>query len=165
MNKKSNDIFLEKLISVNRVSKTVKGGRVFGFTALTVVGNTNGKIGIGYSKSKEVPVAIQKSINKAKKSLINILTKNSTIQHEVIGYHTGSKVFIKPACKGTGIIAGGAMRAMFEVLGIRDVLAKIYGSSNPINVVYATMNALHKIRSISFVASKRGKFIKEIFSI
>ncbi|BAC24706.1 rpsE [Wigglesworthia glossinidia endosymbiont of Glossina brevipalpis] len=152
----------EKLISVNRVSKTVKGGRIFSFTALTVVGDCQGKIGFGYGKSKEVPLAIQKAMDKARKNMIIIPIVCKTLQHEINGYHTGSRVFMKPASEGTGIIAGGAMRAVLEVAGVHNVLAKVYGSTNPINVVRATVNALKKMRFPMHIAEKRGKSIDDI---
>ncbi|VFP86159.1 30S ribosomal protein S5 [Buchnera aphidicola (Cinara pseudotaxifoliae)] len=152
----------EKLIIVNRVSKTVKGGRIFSFTALTVVGNGKGKIGVGYGKAREVPSAIQKSMEKAKKNMIVIPLNQNTIQHSVYGSHTGSKIFMKPASDGTGIIAGGAMRAVLEVIGIQNILAKIYGSTNPINVVKATINGLKKIRSPEMITKKLGKSIINI---
>lgn len=152
----------EKLITVNRVSKTVKGGRIFSFTALTVVGNNNGKVGFGYGKAREVPFAIQKSMEKARRSMVNISLINGTLQYPIKGRHTGSNVYMKPALKGTGIIAGGAMRAILEVAGIRNILAKTYGSTNPMNVVRATMNALINMQSPEFIAAKRGKSIEEI---
>ena len=124
----------EKLIAVNRVSKTVKGGRIFSFTALTVVGDGNGRVGFGYGKAREVPAAIQKAMEKARRNMINVALNNGTLQHPVKGVHTGSRVFMQPASEGTGIIAGGAMRAVLEVAGVRNVLAKAYGSTNPINV-------------------------------
>ncbi len=165
MNKINNNEFNEKLIYVNRVSKTVKGGRVFSFTALTVVGNGNGKVGYGYGKAREVPLAIQKSIDKSKKNMINIfLNKNGTIRYEIKGFYTSTIVFIKPACEGTGIIAGKSMKSIFEVAGIKNILSKSYGSSNPINVVKATMSALSSIESPLYIANKRGKFLREIFS-
>lgn len=159
---KQNSELQEKLISVNRVSKTVKGGRIFSFTALTVVGDGHGKIGFGYGKAREVPSAIQKSIEKARRNLINIRLNNFTLQYPIQGIHTGSKVFMKPASEGTGIIAGGAMRAVLEVAGIHNVLAKSYGSTNPINVVRATLNALENMQSPETIAEKRNKSIKEI---
>ncbi|ABJ90778.1 30S ribosomal protein S5 [Buchnera aphidicola] len=149
----------EKLISVNRVSKTVKGGRIFSFTALTVVGNNQGKVGFGYGKAREVPSAIQKAMEKARKNMIIIPLFKNTIQHSVTGLHTGSFIFMKPASEGTGIIAGGAMRSVLEVAGIQNILAKIYGSTNPINVVRATLNGLKKIRSPEMISKKRGKII------
>ncbi|WP_425333446.1 30S ribosomal protein S5 [Buchnera aphidicola] len=155
--KKYKKDFQEKLISVNRVSKTVKGGRVFSFTALTVVGNGNGKVGFGYGKAKEVPFAIQKAMEKARKNMITFDLINKTLQHEVTESYTGSKIFMKPASDGTGIIAGGAMRAVLEVSGISNVLAKTYGSTNPINVVKATINALSKMKSLKTILKKRNK--------
>ncbi|CAL4323483.1 30S ribosomal protein S5 [Buchnera aphidicola] len=152
----------EKLITVNRVSKTVKGGRIFSFTALTVVGNQNGKLGFGYGKAREVPFAIQKAMDQARRNMIIIEIVRGTLQHAVVGIHTSSRVFMKPAAKGTGIIAGGAMRAVLEVLGIHDVLAKTYGSTNPINVVRATINGLKKMKSPEIIAAKRNKLISEI---
>ncbi|CUR53304.1 30S ribosomal protein S5 [Buchnera aphidicola] len=152
----------EKLISVNRVSKTVKGGRIFSFTALTVVGNGEGKVGFGYGKAREVPSAIQKSMEKARRSMIFIPLFKHTLYHKVYGGHTGSLIFMKPASEGTGIIAGGAMRLVLEVVGIHNVLAKTYGSTNPINVVRATIEGLKKIRSPEMIAKKRGKTINEI---
>ncbi|QJC34926.1 30S ribosomal protein S5 [Enterobacteriaceae endosymbiont of Donacia piscatrix] len=161
-NKNQNNELKEKLITVNRVSKTVKGGRIFSFTALTVVGNGKGRIGFGYGKAKEVPSAIQKAMEKAKKNMINIFIKNNTIQYPINGYHTGSFVFIQPASEGTGIIAGGAMRAVLEVVGIYNVLAKAYGSTNPINIVKATIKGLSNIHSLKMIAAKRNKTIEEI---
>ncbi len=156
--------FYEKLIYVNRVSKTVKGGRIFSFTALTVVGDRLGKVGYGYGKAREVPLAIQKAIDKSRKNMILIiLNKRNTLRYEVKGKYISTNVFIKPASKGTGIIAGKSMRAIFEAIGIKDVLAKLYGSSNPLNVVKATLNALCSIESPLNIAKKRGKFLKEIF--
>ncbi|VFP81943.1 30S ribosomal protein S5 [Candidatus Erwinia haradaeae] len=152
----------EKLISVNRVSKTVKGGRIFSFTALTVVGDGNGRMGFGYGKAREVPAAIQKAMEKARRNMIVIALNNGTLQHAVKGVHTGSHIFMKPASEGTGIIAGGAMRAVLEVAGVHNVLAKTYGSTNPINVVRATLDGLIKMKSPEVVASKRGKSIVDI---
>lgn len=160
---KKNSIDLkEKLITVNRVSKTVKGGRVFSFTALTVVGNSKGKVGFGYGKAREVPAAIQKAMEQARRNMINIKIKNGTLQHAVKGVHTSSIIFMKPASEGTGIIAGGAMRAVLEVVGIHNVLAKTYGSTNPINVVRATMNGLKNMKSPENIAAKRNKTVFEI---
>jgi len=147
----------EKLVAVNRVSKTVKGGRVFSFTALTVVGNGSGKVGFGYGKAREVPMAIQKSMDKARKNMISVVLNNGTLHHSITGEHTGSSIFMKPASNGTGIIAGGAMRAVLEVLGIHNVLAKTYGSTNPINVIRATMDGLSKMRTPEKIAQKRNK--------
>ncbi len=137
----------EKLIAVNRVSKTVKGGRIFSFTALTVVGDGNGRVGFGYGKAREVPAAIQKAMEKARRNMINVALNHGTLQRPVKGTHTGSRVFMQPASEGTGIIAGGAMRAVLEVAGVRNVLAKAYGSTNPINVVRATIDGLENMKS------------------
>lgn len=152
----------EKLIAVNRVSKTVKGGRIFSFTALTVVGDGNGRVGFGYGKAREVPAAIQKAMEKARRNMINVALNHGTLQHPVKGTNTGSRVFMQPASEGTGIIAGGAMRAVLEVAGVRNVLAKAYGSTNPINVVRATIDGLENMKSPDMVAAKRGKSVEEI---
>ena len=152
----------EKLIAVNRVSKTVKGGRIFSFAALTVVGDGNGRVGFGYGKAREVPAAIQKAMEKACRNMVNVAITDGTLQHPVKGTHTGSRVFMQPASEGTGIIAGGAMRAVLEVAGVRNVLSKAYGSTNPINVVRATIDALANMKSPEMVAAKRGKTIDEI---
>lgn len=152
----------EKLIVVNRVAKTVKGGRIFSFSALTVVGNGNGRVGFGYGKAREVPSAIQKAMEKARRNMKNVALNNDTLYHPVKGAHTGSRVFIQPAHEGTGIIASGAMRAVLEVAGVHNVLAKTYGSTNPINVVRATLDALSSMQSPEMVAAKRGKSIREI---
>ena len=152
----------EKLIAVNRVSKTVKGGRIFSFTALTVVGDGNGRIGFGYGKAREVPAAIQKSMEKARRNMFTIALNEGTLHHSVKGRHTGSKVYMQPASEGTGIIAGGAMRAVLEVVGVRNVLAKAYGSTNPINVVRATILGLTSVKSPEMVAAKRGLTVESI---
>lgn len=152
----------EKLIAVNRVAKTVKGGRIFSFTALTVVGDGNGRVGFGYGKAREVPATIQKAMEKARRNMKNIALNNGTLYHPVTGVYTGSCVFMQPAYQGTGIIAGGAMRAVLEVAGIHNVLAKTYGSTNPINIVRATLYALNNMKSPEMVAAKRGKTVKEI---
>ena len=153
----------EKLVAVNRVAKVVKGGKIFSFTALTVVGDGNGRVGFGYAKAGEVPAAIQKSIEQARRNVKNnIALKNGTLYHSVKGWHSGSLVYMQPAAEGTGIIAGGAMRAVLEVAGVRNVLAKAYGSTNPINVVRATVAALVSMRSPETVAAKRGLSVKEI---
>lgn len=152
----------EKLIAVNRVSKTVKGGRIFSFTALTVVGDGNGRIGFGYGKAREVPAAIQKSMEKARRNMFTIALNEGTLHHSVKGRHTGSKVYMQPASEGTGIIAGGAMRAVLEVVGVRNVLAKAYGSTNPINVVRATILGLTSVKSPEMVAAKRGLTVEAI---
>ncbi|MCV2528263.1 MAG: 30S ribosomal protein S5 [Candidatus Lightella neohaematopini] len=147
----------EKLVTINRVSKTVKGGRIFSFTALTVVGNGNGKVGYGYGKAKEVPLAIQKSVEKARRNMINIKLHNKTLYYTLKTKYTSSLVFMKPANDGTGIIAGGAMRAVLEVAGLHNVLAKIYGSTNPMNVIRATIKALKNMKSPNFIYNKRKK--------
>ena len=152
----------EKLIAVNRVSKTVKGGRIFSFTALTVVGDGNGRVGFGYGKAREVPAAIQKSMEKARRNMFTIALNEGTLHHSVKGRHTGSKVYMQPASEGTGIIAGGAMRAVLEVVGVRNVLAKAYGSTNPINVVRATILGLTSVKSPEMVAAKRGLTVEAI---
>jgi small subunit ribosomal protein S5 len=156
------DEFIEKLVAVNRVAKVVKGGRQFGFTALTVVGDGNGRVGFGYGKAREVPVAIQKAMQQARKNLVNVPLRNSTLHFAVVGKHGTSKVYMQPAADGTGVIAGGSMRAVFECAGVRNVLAKSYGSRNPINVVRATMDALASVRSPEMIAAKRGKNVAEL---
>jgi small subunit ribosomal protein S5 len=161
---KNNDDLIEKLVAVNRVAKVVKGGRQFSFSAITVVGNGNGKIGMGYGKAKEVPLAIQKAMQSARKNLHSVALKKETIYYETTGKHGASKVFMRPAADGTGIIAGGAMRAVFECVGVRNVLAKSFGSRNPINLVKATINALDGIRSPERVAKMRGIPPSKIFN-
>jgi small subunit ribosomal protein S5 len=153
---------VEKLVSVNRVAKVVKGGRVFGFTALTVVGDGNGSVGFGYGKAKELPIAIQKAMQSAKKEMKKISLNKNTIYYPIKGRHGASKVYMQPAPDGTGIIAGGAMRAVFECVGVSNVTAKSFGSSNPINIVRATMNALENIKSPEHMAKKRGKQVNQI---
>ncbi len=159
---KEGDGLREKMISVNRVTKVVKGGRILGFAALTVVGDGDGRIGMGKGKSKEVPVAVQKAMEQARRKLVKIPLKNGTLHHEVIGKHGGTKVFMQPAADGNGIKAGGAMRAVFEVMGITNISAKCHGSTNPYNVVRATLDGLAQISRPSEVAAKRGKSIEEI---
>ena len=161
---KQMDDLIEKLVAVNRVAKVVKGGRQFGFTAITVVGNGQGKIGMGYGKAKEVPLAIQKAMQAARKNLHQVALNKETIYYEVNGKHGASKVYMQPAADGTGIIAGGAMRAVFECVGIRNILAKSYGSRNPINLVRATINALDSMRSPRRVAKRRGIPVQKIFT-
>lgn len=158
------DDFLEKLVTVNRVAKVVKGGRQFGFTALTVVGDGQGKVGFGYGKAREVPIAIQKAMQAARKNMIKVNLTNQTLQYARKGRHGATYVYMQPASEGTGIIAGGAMRAVFECAGVRNVLAKSYGSRNPINVVRATLGALSNIHSPKAIAAKRGKKVKEILA-
>jgi len=160
----SGDDLLEKLVTVNRVAKVVKGGRQFGFTALTVVGDGDGRVGFGYGKAREVPIAIQKAMQAARKNLQSVSLKGDTLQYQMNGRHGATRVFMQPASDGTGIIAGGAMRAVFECAGVRNVLAKSYGSRNPINVVRATIDALTNMHSPEFVAAKRGKSVEEILS-
>lgn len=152
----------EKLIAVNRVSKVVKGGRIFSFTALTVVGDGNGRVGFGYGKAREVPAAIQKAMEKARRNISEIQLKGNTLQHPIKGRHSGSKVYMQPASEGTGIIAGGAMRAVLEVVGVQNVLSKAYGSTNPINVVRATLDALENMNSPQQIAAKRGLSVNEL---
>ncbi|MDH3419360.1 MAG: 30S ribosomal protein S5 [Gammaproteobacteria bacterium] len=152
----------EKLVAVNRVAKVVKGGRQFGFTALTVVGDGDGRVGYGYGKARELPLAIQKAMQAARKNLRSLNLKNETLQYQINGRHGATRVFMQPASEGTGIIAGGAMRAVFECAGVRNVLAKSYGSRNPINVVRATVEALVDMRSPEQIATKRGKTVEEI---
>ncbi len=152
----------EKMISVNRVTKVVKGGRILGFAALTVVGDGDGGIGMGKGKSREVPVAVQKAMEEARRRMVKVSLKNGSFHHAVVGRHGGSKVLIQPASAGTGIIAGGAMRAVFEVMGVTDVLAKCLGSTNPYNVVRATLDGLQQMMTPSEVAAKRGKSVAEI---
>lgn len=154
--------FLEKLVAVNRVTKVVKGGRQFAFTALVVVGDGKGRVGYGYGKAKEVPVAIQKAMDQAKKTLVRIDLNKDTLQHPIIGKHGAAKVYMQPASEGTGIIAGGAMRAVFEVLGVKDVLAKCMGTRNAGNVIRATINGLKAMNSPQYVAAKRGKSVEEV---
>ncbi|MEM1440197.1 MAG: 30S ribosomal protein S5 [Pseudomonadota bacterium] len=156
------DDHLEKLVAVNRVAKVVKGGRQFGFTALTVVGDGAGRVGFGYGKAREVPVAIQKAMQAARKNLQQVHLRDDTLQYEIKGRHGATKVYMQPASEGTGVIAGGAMRAVFECAGVRNVLAKSYGSRNPINVVRATINGLAGIHSPQAIAAKRGKKVEEI---
>ena len=156
------DDLIEKLVAVNRVAKVVKGGRQFGFTALTVVGDGAGQVGFGYGKARELPLAIQKAMQVARKSLSEVNLKNDTLQYQMKGRHGATRVFMQPASEGTGIMAGGAMRAVFECAGVRNVLAKSYGSRNPINVVRATIGALQNMRSPRQIAAKRGKTVEEI---
>ena len=156
------DDLIEKLVTVNRVAKVVKGGRQFGFTALTVVGDGDGRVGFGYGKAREVPVAIQKAMQSARKSMRRVNLKCDTIQYAANGNHGATKVYMQPASDGTGVIAGGAMRAVFECAGVRNVLAKSYGSRNPINVVRATIGALADMNSPKAIAAKRGKTVEQI---
>lgn len=159
------DALEEKLVQVNRVAKVVKGGRIFGFTALTVVGDGKGKVGFGRGKAKEVPIAIQKAMENARRSMVDVELNNTTIWYPIKAKHNSANVYMQPASEGTGIIAGGAMRAVFECAGVRNVLAKSYGSRNSINVVRATISALESIHSPRQIAAKRGKKIKEILAV
>ena len=156
------DGLIEKMIAVNRVTKVVKGGRIMGFAALTVVGDGDGTIGMGKGKSKEVPVAVQKAMDESRRKMVKVNLKNGTLHHAVIGRHGAAKVIMMPASDGTGIIAGGAMRAVFEAAGVRNILAKCIGSSNPYNVVRATLNGLQALNSPAQIAAKRGKSVEEI---
>ena len=152
----------EKLVAVNRVAKVVKGGRIFSFTALTVVGDGAGRVGYGYGKAREVPVAIQKAMEKARRNMVSVRLKGDTVQHKIVGRHGATQVVIRPASVGTGVIAGGAMRAVMEVAGVQNVLAKSYGSRNPINVVRATVNGLTSIYDPEYIAAKRGKKVADL---
>jgi small subunit ribosomal protein S5 len=158
----SGDDFIEKLVAVNRVAKVVKGGRQFGFTALTVVGDGKGRVGFGYGKAREVPLAIQKAMQAARNRLERVSLRDDTLHYEMIGRHGATKVYMQPASEGTGVIAGGAMRAVFEAAGVHNVLAKSYGSRNPINLVRATINALRSAQSPERIAAKRGKSVADI---
>ena len=162
---KVDDGMIEKLVAVNRVSKTVKGGRQFTFTALTVVGDGAGKVGFGYGKAREVPVAIQKSMEYARKGMLTVDLNNGTLWHPVKAGHGAARVFMQPASEGTGVIAGGAMRAVLEAVGIKNVLAKAVGSRNPINLVRATLKGLTQMHSPSTIAAKRGKKVEEILHV
>jgi small subunit ribosomal protein S5 len=152
----------EKMISINRVTKVVKGGRILGFAALTVVGDGDGRVGIGKGKAKEVPVAVQKAMEEARRKMIKVNLNRGTVHHPVEGRHGATKVFMQPASDGTGVIAGGPMRAVFEVVGVTNVLAKCHGSTNPYNVVRATLDGLTQQRRPSEIAAKRGKKVEEI---
>ena len=157
------DNFREKMVFVNRVTKVVKGGRILGFAALSVVGDGDGLVAMGKGKAKEVPLAVQKSMQEARRNLAKVSLKKGSLHHAVIGRHGGTKVLMFPAPEGTGVIAGGAMRAVFEVVGITDIVAKAIGSRNPYNIVRATLDGLHSVRTPSDVAAKRGKSISELF--
>jgi small subunit ribosomal protein S5 len=161
-NTQASDDLMEKLVAVNRVAKVVKGGRQFGFTALTVVGDGNGKVGFGYGKAREVPLAIQKAMEKARANMITVSLRNGTLQYPLIARHGAARVYMQPASNGTGVIAGGAMRAVFEAVGVHNVLAKCNGSRNPINLVRATINGLKEMKAPEDIAAKRGKTVEEI---
>jgi small subunit ribosomal protein S5 len=158
----ADDGLREKMIAVNRVTKVVKGGRIMAFAALTVVGDGDGRVGMGKGKSREVPAAVQKGMDEARRNMIKVSLKNGSLHHAVKGHHGAANVMMLPAAKGTGIIAGGPMRAVFEVLGITDVVAKSHGSSNPYNLVRATLDALKNSTTPADVAAKRGKSVEEI---
>ena len=160
--RENSDGMLEKLIAVNRVSKTVKGGRQMSFTALTVVGDGDGKVGFGYGKAREVPVAISKAMERARRGMTQVKLNNGTLWHAVKANHGAAKVYMQPASEGTGVIAGGAMRAVLEAVGVKNVLAKAVGSRNPINLVRATFKGLSAMQSPAHIAAKRGKKLEEI---
>jgi small subunit ribosomal protein S5 len=152
----------EKMIAVNRVTKVVKGGRILGFAALTVVGDGDGRVGMGKGKAREVPVAVQKAMERARRGLERVPLKDGTLHHTVEARHGAAKVMLMPAAEGTGVIAGGPMRAIFDVMGVRNVVAKSHGSSNPYNMVRATLKALERLRTPAEIAAKRGKSVDEI---
>ncbi len=152
----------EKMVAVNRVTKVVKGGRILGFAALTVVGDGDGGVGMGKGKAREVPVAVQKALEEARRKMTRVSLRNGTLHHAVVGQHGSCKVLMMPASEGTGIIAGGPMRAVFEVMGLTNVLAKIIGSSNPYNVVRATLNGLQSMKTPYEIAAKRGKTVEDL---
>ena len=154
----------EKMIQVNRVTKVVKGGRIMGFAALTVVGDGDGRVGMGKGKAREVPVAVQKAMEAARRNMVKVNLRNGTVHHNVTGEHGAAKVLLSPAVAGTGIIAGGPMRAVFEVMGITDIVAKSLGTSNPYNMVRATFDALNRSTTPAEIAAKRGKSVEEIFN-
>jgi len=160
--KPEGDGLLEKLVAVNRVAKVVKGGRQFGFSALTVVGDGKGRVGFGRGKAREVPMAIQKAMENARKNMVSVKLAGETLQYPVTARHGAAKVFMQPASEGTGIIAGGAMRAVFEMVGVHNVLAKCIGTNNPVNVVRATVRGLAEMTDAESVAAKRGKSVEEL---
>ncbi|OWY40739.1 30S ribosomal protein S5 [Xenophilus sp. AP218F] len=159
------DGLVEKMISVNRVTKVVKGGRIMAFSALTVVGDGDGGIGMGKGRSKEVPVAVQKAMEQARHNMVKVPLKNGTLQHTVVGKHGATTVFIQPAKEGTGVKAGGPMRAIFDAMGVHNVSAKIHGSTNPYNVVRATLNGLNNINTPAQIAAKRGLSVEDILGV
>ena len=160
----NDDGLKEKMIAVNRVTKVVKGGRTLSFAALTVVGDGDGRIGMGKGKAKEVPVAVQKAMEAARRNMFKVQLKDGTIHHKVIGEHGSAKVLMAPAKQGDGIIAGGPMRAVFEVMGVKDIVAKSHGSTNPYNMVRATLDALRRLSTPAEVAAKRGKTVEDLFN-
>lgn len=155
----------EKMVAINRVTKVVKGGRILGFAVLAVVGNGDGSVGMGKGKSREVPVAVQKAMDEARRNMVKVSLKNGTLYHPVIGRYGAAKVYMQPASEGTGIIAGGPMRAIFEVMGVHDILAKCIGSTNPYNVVRATLQGLQAMNTPAEVAAKRGKSVEDIMDL
>ena len=157
----NSDNLREKMVAINRVTKVVKGGRILGFAALTVVGDGDGSVGMGKGKSREVPVAVQKAMDEARRKMIKVKLKDGTIFHPIIGSHGAARVYMQPAPEGTGIIAGGPMRAIFEVMGMTNILAKCIGSTNPYNVVRATLKGLSVMNTPASIAAKRGKTVKE----
>jgi len=163
MKEEKEDQFTEKLVKLNRVAKVVKGGRRFSFSALMVVGDKNGHVGIGFGKANEVSEAIRKGVDKAKKNMVAVNIKGNTIPHEVYGNFKSGKVILKPASPGTGIIAGGPVRAVVELAGIKDILSKSLGSSNALTIVKATMNGLTSLMNLTEVLEARGKTVKELF--
>ena len=163
-NEGNDDGLREKMIAINRVTKVVKGGRILGFAALTVVGDGDGRVGMGKGKSKEVPSAVQKAMEEARRNMLKVSLRDGTIHHNVTGHHGAATVMMAPAPRGTGIIAGGPMRAVFEVLGITDIVAKSHGTSNPYNMVRATLDALRNCTTPAEVAAKRGKSVEDIFA-
>ena len=163
-NEQRTDGLKEKMVAVNRVTKVVKGGRILGFAVLTVVGDGDGSVGMGKGKAREVPVAVQKSLEEARRRMFRVRLKNGTLHHAVIGQHGASKVIMQPASEGTGIIAGGPMRAVFEVMGVTNVLAKCFGSTNPYNVVRATLQGLQAMNTPAEIAAKRGKKVEELLT-
>jgi small subunit ribosomal protein S5 len=162
-NRERDNQYLEKLVKLNRTAKVVKGGRRFSFSALTVVGDRKGNVGFGFGKANDVTDAIRKSIDKAKRNMVHFPVRNGTLPHEIIGKFKSARVVMRPACSGTGIIAGGAVRAIMEAAGVSDVLSKSLGSSNSINVVKAVFDGVSKLMDAKTVAKNRGKVLKEMW--
>jgi small subunit ribosomal protein S5 len=160
----SEDGFREKTVAINRVTKVVKGGRILAFAALVVVGDGNGRVGMGKGKAKEAPAAVKKALEEGRRALFKVSLREGSLYHPIEGKHAATKVVLLPAPKGTGVLAGGAMRAVFEVIGITDVVAKSHGSTNPYNMVRATLHALGRVTTPAAVAAKRGKSVEQIFS-
>ncbi|MBW8076289.1 30S ribosomal protein S5 [Metallibacterium scheffleri] len=160
--RENSDGMLEKLIAVNRVAKTVKGGRQMSFTALTVVGDGDGRVGLGYGKAREVPAAIAKAMERARRNMVKVKLNNGTLHYAIKANHGAARVYMQPAAEGTGVIAGGAMRAVLEVVGVKNVLAKAVGSRNPINLVRATIKGLQALSTPEYIAAKRGKTVAEV---